>query len=231
MGTTPNLVVAPNTPQTPLFDPVTGQMSFVWIKWFQGITQAVNAGLNIIGQFTGIIASTAQVQGRTEDIGATLHNISAGGVISTDNLTDGTGSPLAGGKEAFSALVASGPLAGRSLIYTGTAWMPENVNYGNVSGTPALPATTPAITSKWLDAYDATTGFFSQTQPAFSDLTGAATAAQVPALSALTGQITAAQLPPAGISGTVTLAKLTTGGTNGSLTFVNGQITAVVNPT
>jgi hypothetical protein len=35
----------------------------------------------------------------------------------------------------------------------------------------------------------------------------------------------------AGLSVTVPLAKLTTGGTNGTLTYVNGILTAVVNPT
>lgn len=35
----------------------------------------------------------------------------------------------------------------------------------------------------------------------------------------------------AGISGTVTLVKLTGGGANGSLTFVNGILTAKVDPT
>lgn len=36
---------------------------------------------------------------------------------------------------------------------------------------------------------------------------------------------------PNGISTTVTLAKLTPGGTNGSLTFVDGLLTAKVDPT
>jgi hypothetical protein len=39
-----------------------------------------------------------------------------------------------------------------------------------------------------------------------------------------------AQLSP-GISGTVTIAKLTVSGSNGSITFVNGIMTAFVQPT
>ncbi len=47
----------------------------------------------------------------------------------------------------------------------------------------------------------------------------------------IVGRLSAAQLPAAGISGTVALAKITGGGSDGSLTFVNGQITAKVDPT
>lgn len=60
-----------------------------------------------------------------------------------------------------------------------------------------LPQDTPEVAHEWLDSYDATTGLFTQSQPAFSDVSGTATAAQVPALSALTGAITASQLPTA----------------------------------
>jgi hypothetical protein len=30
-------------PSTPLIDPQTGQVSFAWIKWFQGIQQSIAA--------------------------------------------------------------------------------------------------------------------------------------------------------------------------------------------
>lgn len=90
----------------------------------------------------------------------------------------------------------------------------------------ALPQSAPSVLHQWLKSFDSSTGLFSQTQPAFTDISGTATAAQVPALSALTGQITAAQLPPGGVSATITTAKLTVGGTNGSMTYVDGQLTA-----
>lgn len=113
------------------------------------------------------------------------------------------------------------------------------------------------VAKKWISAI--TTGGVPQlSQPAFSDLSGSATAAQLPALSALSGsvtpaqvpqlsqipgsvsasqvpplpalsgQITEAQLPADGLSVTVVTAKLTPTGTEGSLTFTNGILTAEV---
>lgn len=91
---------------------------------------------------------------------------------------------------------------------------------------PVSPASKPAVAHEWLTSYTAATGAFGQTQPAFADISGTATAGQVPALSALSGQITTSQLPASGLSVTITTAKLTTGGTNGSMTFTNGILTA-----
>jgi hypothetical protein len=96
---------------------------------------------------------------------------------------------------------------------------------------PLVPATFAPITNEFLTGYDATSASFSAAQPSFSNISGTATAAQVPALSALTGQITEAQLPSAGLTGTVTLAALTGGGTQGSISYTNGIITGVVDPT
>lgn len=77
--------------------------------------------------------------------------------------------------------------------------------------TGVMPDNTPSIAHKWLNSYNALTGAFGQTQPAFSDISG---------------QITTSQLPASGISVTITTAKLTVGGTNGSMTFVSGILTA-----
>ena len=60
---------------------------------------------------------------------------------------------------------------------------------------PIVPVTFGAVAHDFLTAYDATTGAFTAAQPAFTDISGTATAAQVPALSALSGAITASQLP------------------------------------
>lgn len=139
------------------------------------------------------------------------------GVINktTDNLTDGIGNPLAGGKTAYAAMVASAPTSGQTLRFNGTNWLPV-----------AIAQTAASTAHQWLNSYNATTGAFTQSQPAFADISGTATASQVPALSALTGQITTGQLPASGLSVTITTAKLTTGGTNGSMTFTNGILTA-----
>jgi hypothetical protein len=77
--------------------------------------------------------------------------------------------------------------------------------------TGVVPGNTPAVTSEWINSYNSANGQFTQTQPAFTDVSG---------------NITASQGPTAAFSGTITTAKLTTGGTNGSQTFVNGILTA-----
>jgi hypothetical protein len=93
---------------------------------------------------------------------------------------------------------------------------------------PIVPANTPGVAHEWIASYSSTTGVFTLTQPAFTDISGTATAGQVPALSALTGRITTSQLPSAGLTATIVTAQLTTLGTQGSQTFTNGILTAQV---
>jgi hypothetical protein len=54
------------------------------------------------------------------------------------------------------------------------------VSYLSLSNTPTLAANTTATTSQFFTAYNSTTGAFTKAQPAFSDLSGAATDAQIP---------------------------------------------------
>src|SRR5262245_22701941 len=68
------------------------------------------------------IQSVAPVTGRTEGLGTTVQNLNSTGQLNTftnvaagrttDNLTDGTGSPLTGGKRGFIALDTNNRLAG-----------------------------------------------------------------------------------------------------------------------
>jgi hypothetical protein len=44
--------------------------------------------------------------------------------------------------------------------------------------TPTLPATIAAVTHEWINSYTASTGVFTQTQPAFADISGTATIGQ-----------------------------------------------------
>ena len=69
----------------------------------------------------GEVQSVANISGRTEQLSATLQNVDASGNLqsltnvndtSTDHLTDGTGSPLTGGKRGAIALDANNRLAG-----------------------------------------------------------------------------------------------------------------------
>lgn len=80
----------------------------------------------------------------------------------------------------------------------------------------ALPLNTPAVAHQWLSAYNAATGAFTQTQPAFADISGT---------------LAAGQLPATGISVTIVTAQLTSLGAQGSQTFTNGILTAQVQAT
>lgn len=91
------------------------------------------------------------------------------------------------------------------------------VSSGPPPNTPTvLPGNTPAVTSQWLNSYDSSNGMFGQSQPAFSDISG---------------QITSAQLPSSGLSVTIVTAALTIAGTQGSQTFVNGLLVGQVQAT
>lgn len=68
----------------------------------------------------GAIQSKANITGRTEQISTTLQNVDSAGKLNslanvnntnTDLLTDGTGSPLTGGKRGFNALDTNNRLA------------------------------------------------------------------------------------------------------------------------
>lgn len=77
--------------------------------------------------------------------------------------------------------------------------------------TTVIPGNAPAVSSEWINSYDSSSGVFGQSQPAFSDISG---------------QITTAQLPSTGLSVTIVTAALTVGGTQGSQTFTDGILTA-----
>jgi hypothetical protein len=111
------------------------------------------------------------------------------------------------------------------IVFDGTNWWAETL--------PVVPVTTAAVVHEWLKSYDASTGAFTQTQPAYSDISGTptlpATIAAVAgkyltAYDASTGLFSAST--PAGINATIATAALTLTGTQGSMTFVNGILTA-----
>lgn len=126
-----------------------------------------------------------------------------------------------------------------TISYTGhpgAASMPLLGGYGTLIGfdgsnwwaltMPIVPLSFAVISHQFMNSYDDVTGLFTAAQPAFTDISGTATAVQVPALSALSGQITTSQLPSSGLSVTITTAALTGTGTQGSMTFTNGILTA-----
>lgn len=83
------------------------------LKKLQEYDAKLQSTLTILGQ----LSKTTVIQGRTEGIGTTVQNMTATGQLNnftnvaagriTDNLTDGTGSPLTGGTRAFQAINSS----------------------------------------------------------------------------------------------------------------------------
>lgn len=190
---------------------VDGNKMATWnfLKILQDWDTKLANGLNSIGQITQDIPAATKIIGRGA-IGLILQFIDDGGQV------------LAGGIDFARAYInkdtdhiadgAGSPLAGGRAAEIALVTSPP---------TPEA--------SKWVNGLVA--GVFTKTQPAFTDISGTATAAQVPTLSALSGQITQAQLPAAGITATITTAQLTVGGAQGSMTFVNGQLVGQVQAT
>lgn len=73
--------------------------------------------------------------------------------------------------------------------------------------TTVEPQNYPPVAHEWLESYNSSTGSFTATQPAFSDVSG---------------NISEGQLPTAGLTVIITTAALTPTGTQGSMTFQNG---------
>jgi hypothetical protein len=97
-----------------------GKLTPVAARAFQDIIIRCDLILTNVGQ----IQPSAPVVGRTEGIGTTVSNLTATGQLNnltnvaagrtTDNISDGTGSPLTGGKRGFQALDTNNRLAGSS---------------------------------------------------------------------------------------------------------------------
>jgi hypothetical protein len=240
---TDELVVPPLSSTSQLVDQKTGLLTPFGQVVFQRLIRAINGALNLIGEFEGIIGPSATIAGHPGTVASIVQHLNnVGNLLSLTNVVADVNldhiantatfvktSPtdVSGAAAAYTSLVASGPTLNKALVWNGAAWVPSDVPVGSVSGfTP--PVNSPGSFNKWINSFTAATGVFTETQPDFANLAGTATAAQVPALSALTGAITSGQLPAGGFSGTVTTAQLTGPGAQGSMTFVDGQLTAVV---
>jgi len=104
---------------------------------------------------------------------------------------------------ALSNITATGLLSAPSL----TGLVPAvNLPSSAVGVHGAVQAINP-VAHEWINSIN-TSGVPQLSQPAFTDISGVATAAQVPALSALTGSVTTGQLPASVIPLTGTTAAL-----------------------
>jgi hypothetical protein len=156
---TPSAVVSNTTPSGPLVDK-DGRALYPFIKWMQSIGTLVNQGFDPDGKFQGAIGTRATIDGRAT-LASIVQYISTGGVVQaqgidfalaylnkdTDHIADGLGSPLAGGKAAYTALLQSPPTVTphewvRGL--TGGVFVKSQPAFADISGTIAtaqLPAT------------------------------------------------------------------------------------------
>jgi len=81
-----NLVVSPFTPRTKLVDD-NGYATWEFLKFAQGLAQAVNNALNILGQFDGVIGPDATVAGHVGTLKDNIQNLSASGLLAATALT------------------------------------------------------------------------------------------------------------------------------------------------
>lgn len=211
MSNPTNLVASPQTPTEPVIDLHTGRFNWAGLKWSQGITQAVNNALNILGQFNGVIGPDATVSGHVGTLRANIQNLSPTGLLAATALT---------------GIVAPTQLPAADPITQGAVQLPAGATTNVLDSAAFQPASAFDVAGAAATAQTNAESFATASDTAI--LTAAeAFAANASNLSS--GTVPNARL--SGISGTVHLGPYTVGGTQGSLTLTNGLITAFVDPT
>src|SRR5215469_4306775 len=143
------------------------------------IASTIVAGTNITITGSGTVASPYSIAA-SGSVGTTFNSISTG-TNTTATMTVGTGATITYSGSGVVNASTLGGVALSGLCQTGG------------TGCPQLPITITPVSHQWLNSYTSTTGLFTQTQPAFSDLSGQASLTQLPTLSANTvlGAVTA----------------------------------------
>ena len=138
---------------------LTGQTSYATLQ--------ADYGKILILDSAAAVAVSLTTGGITLPWYADFLNLGAGAAT----LTPSTGViSYAGHLGAASMPITQGYFA--TVVFDGTNFWAEL--------SPIVPVTTAAIAHEWLASYDATTGLFTQTQPAFTDISGIAAPSQLP---------------------------------------------------
>jgi hypothetical protein len=101
-------------------------------------------------------------------------------------------------------------------------------NLAITSGGGVFPISISKVTHEWLDSYNAATGLFTQSQPAFADLSGSIATGQIPALTVTVAQIDATGAPSSTtyLRGDGSWATVSGGGAVTSVFTRTGAVTA-----
>ena len=162
----------------------------------QGVGGTVNANFDPKGNYQGPIGIRSTIGGRST-LATIVQYIDTGGVVQaagidfalaylnkdTDHITDGFGSPLAGGRAAHTALIVSPPAVTPHEWVTGLVggvFVKSQPGFADLSGTAGAGQT-----------------------PPLSDLAGWITSAQLP-VGAFSGTIATAKLTTLGANGSMT---------------------------
>ena len=190
-----NATVSSTTP-TGIITTSDGKPTWNMTKWMQSIGSTINANFDPNGDYQGPIGSRATINGRAT-LASIVQFLDTGGVVTgpgvdfaraylnkdTDHIADGFGSPLAGGKAAYTALVASPPAV------TPHKWLAGLVSGVFVESQPEFADLSGAATVAQV--------------PPLSSLSGRITAAQLP-VAGISVTIVTAQLTTLGTQGSMT---------------------------
>lgn len=190
-----NATVSSTTP-TGIIVTSDGKPTWNMTKWMQGVQGVVNGNFDPNGNYQGPIGLRATIGGRST-LASIVQFIDTGGVVQadgidfaldylnkdTDHITDGSGSPLAGGRAAHTALLVSPPTVEPHKFVKGLVagvFVKAKPDFADLSGT--------ADTSQ---------------VPPLSSLTGQIGTGQLPA-GLFSGTITTAKLTGGGANGSMT---------------------------
>ena len=197
-----NLVVSPFTPRTKLVDE-RGYATWDGLKFLQGLAQAVNNALNILGQFNGVIGPDATVAGHVGTLQGNIQNLTSSGLLAATALT---------------GIVAPTQLPAALDTTQGAVVLPTGAP-SNVLGSAAFTDSTD------YDAFGAAAAAQAAAEAA-SDPLGSAAAAETASKA-----YTDAKFPGV-VAHTLPLAKITGLGADGSITVnANGVVIGYVDPT